>query len=106
MTVYVDDLRLAARVGRISGRWSHLTADTKTELHLFALRLGLHRAWFQDDTRPGAPPGSWHYDVTDTLRRRALSLGAAPVAARDFAAIWTRPGREGRPAPTHEGNTA
>lgn len=32
MTVYVDDMRRPATVGRISARWSHLTADTREEL--------------------------------------------------------------------------
>jgi len=93
MTVYVDDARIPARVGRITGRWSHLTADTKPELHAFAARLGLRRAWFQDK-----PYGAWHYDITESKRRRAVALGAVEVPWRDFGAVWTRPGREGRPA--------
>lgn len=76
MTVYVDDFRVPARVGRINARWSHL-----------------RRAWFQDK-----PRGAWHYDVTDSMRARALALGAVAVSWREFARVWTRPGREGRPA--------
>ena len=48
MTVYVDDAAIAATVGRITSRWSHLIADDQAELHSFAARLGLRRAWFQD----------------------------------------------------------
>lgn len=44
MTVYVDDMRVPARVGRINARWSHLMADTDEELHEFAARLGLRRS--------------------------------------------------------------
>jgi hypothetical protein len=73
MTVYVDDARIPARVGRWDSSWSHLFADTQDELHAFAARLGLRRSWFQDPTVTGKPlaakPGSraaenWHYDVT------------------------------------------
>lgn len=74
MTVYVDDMRMPARVGRINARWSHLMADTDDELHAFARRLGLKRSWAQY-------PGTWksHYDVTDTMRDRAIKLGAVPI---------------------------
>ena len=74
MTVYVDDMRMPARVGRITAKWSHLTADTDEELHAFAAQLGLQRAWAQY-------PGTWkaHYDVTDGKRRRAIQMGARPI---------------------------
>lgn len=73
MTVYVDDAAIAATVGRVTSRWSHLIADDRDELHAFASRLGLLRAWFQDPlTKTGGirpAPGSraaanWHCDVT------------------------------------------
>ena len=53
MTVYVDDARIPARVGRWDSSWSHLFADTQDELHAFAARLGLRRSWFQDPTVSG-----------------------------------------------------
>lgn len=82
MTVYVDDMRMPARVGRIQARWSHLTADTDEELHAFADKLGLRRSWFQpSSTRPEAN----HYDVTDKVRDKAIRLGAVPEAMRDGA---------------------
>jgi hypothetical protein len=93
MSVYVDDMRLPARVGHLRARWSHLTADTKEELHAFAARIGLRRSWFQDK-----PRGLWHYDVTDTKRRQAIVAGALPIrcsTADTFAHVWHRPGREG-----------
>lgn len=43
MTVYVDDIRMPARIGRIDARWSDLMADTDEELHAFAAKLGLRR---------------------------------------------------------------
>lgn len=74
MTVYVDDMRMPARVGRLNARWSHLMADTDEELHEFAARLGLRREWHQ---KPGTPIS--HYDVTDTKRAQALEMGAVPI---------------------------
>jgi hypothetical protein len=96
MSVYVDDMRLQARVGRINARWSHLTADTPAELHAFAARIGLRRAWFQD--KPG---GRWHYDVTDSKRAQAIAAGAHPIGYRDMPQLMRRPGRDGvNPAAT------
>jgi len=98
VTVYVDDMRLPARVGQLRARWSHLTADTKDELHAFAAAIGLRRSWFQDK-----PRGLWHYDVTDSKRRAALAAGAVPIrcgTAETFALVWHRPGREGIDQPT------
>lgn len=85
MTVYVDQARIAARVGRIPGRWSHMVADTDDELHAFAARLGLRRAWAQ---HPGIPHS--HYDVTDAKRRQAIALGAVPIDRRQLAALITQ----------------
>lgn len=101
MTVYVDDLGMPATVGGLSARWSHLIADDREELHMFAARLGLRRTWFQDPTVTGKPlatPGTraaetWHYDVTASKRTQAIRLGAVPVPYRDLPAIidarWT-----------------
>ncbi len=92
MTVYVDNFRATATVGRIRGRWSHLVADTEAELHAFAERLGLRRSWFQHCKRRCAPEGvpcpHWHYDVTDGKRSEAIGLGATPVDYRDLAAMF------------------
>ncbi|MDZ4268176.1 MAG: DUF4031 domain-containing protein [Mycobacterium sp.] len=96
MTVYVDDARIPARVGRFSSTWSHLFADTEDELQEFASRLRLRRSWFHDPTKTGKPfkaiPGSraaqnWHYDVTEGKRRQAVALGAVEVSSREAVAI-------------------
>ena len=84
MSVYVDDWRQRATVRGISSRWSHLTADTTEELHAFAGRLGLPRRAFQ--SKPGKPVFD-HYDVTEELRERAISLGAIPLTWRDAARL-------------------
>jgi hypothetical protein len=71
MTVYVDDYRVQATVGRISARWSHLFVAPDgdiEELHALAARIGLRRSWFQakgwprgattTSSTPGAPQRS------------------------------------------------
>lgn len=66
MTVYVDDECIEWR-GKV---WCHMVADTPDELHVFAARIGLRRAWFQSKS---VYP---HYDVTLSVRSKALQLGA------------------------------
>jgi hypothetical protein len=66
MAVYVDDEQIPWR-GKL---WCHLVADTLPELHEFASQLGLRRAWFQSKSLYP------HYDVTTSVRDRALALGA------------------------------
>jgi hypothetical protein len=89
MTVYVDDAAIPTTVGRWSSRWSHLTADTREELHEFAARLGLRRSYFQENN---AKPGSfsreaWHYDLTVNKRAQAIRLGAKPVTSKEMRAV-------------------
>lgn len=74
MTVYVDDMRRSARVGRLNARWSHMFANSREELDTFAARIGMHPQWIQ---HPGTHRE--HYDLTDTRRARALELGATPI---------------------------
>lgn len=91
MTVYVDNMRVPATVGRTRGRWSHLTADTQGELHAFADRLGLRREWFQArcKTEPADRCVHWHYDVTDAVRARALTLGAQAIDIRQMGVLMS-----------------
>jgi hypothetical protein len=80
VTVYLDDWRQPATLGPVTDRWSHLLADGDDELHAFAARLGLRRAWFQcrGDRRHHA-----HYDLPERSRRDALALGAVEVTWRE-----------------------
>jgi len=56
--------------------WCHLVSDLSLdELHEFAHRLGIRRAWFQGD----------HYDITANKREHALLLGAVSVTSRELA---------------------
>jgi hypothetical protein len=93
VTVYVDNYRVAAQVGHVRGRWSHLTADTPAELHAFAARLGLTPAWLQARCHATGCPrlGSvcvhFQYDVVDRVRTRAIDLGATPIDVRDLGAL-------------------
>ena len=73
MTVYVDDMQMPAKVGRSQANWSHMMADSREELVAFALQLGLRAAWLQDK-RSGV-----HFDVTDTVRVKAIRAGAIPI---------------------------
>ena len=91
MTVYVDNFRAPATVGRIRGRWSHLTADTPDELHGFAARLGQKREWFQAACKHTACPKvdgacvHFHYDVVDRVR----TAGVAPFA-KQLGSGWAK----------------
>lgn len=82
MTVYVDDMRIQATVGKLSSRWSHLTADTPEELLAFALKLGLRQSWVQY-------PGTYkeHYDLTEGMRQRALRNGAVAITLVEAGAL-------------------
>ena len=68
----------AARV--FGGKAScHLSTDGPIEeLHAFAARIGLKRAWFQDD--PKYP----HYDLTPARRAAAVKAGAVEVTGREW----------------------
>ena len=81
VTVYLDDWRQPARLGPVDDRWSHLVADTEEELHAFAGRLGMRRAWYQD--RSGRPHHA-HYDVPERARADAVALGAVEVTWRQL----------------------
>lgn len=93
MTVWVDNFGVPAKVedkatGRsYAGRWSHLFADSKEELHEFAAKLGLKREWFQDKG-----DHLWHYDVTAAKRRKAVALGAQECNWKEAPSIMKRRG--------------
>ncbi|HET9104475.1 MAG TPA: DUF4031 domain-containing protein [Solirubrobacteraceae bacterium] len=78
MTVYVDHAFAFGDWGRWSGG-GHLQADSADELHAFALRMGMHREWFQSTP---ARPEKDHYDLTAAGRELALRLGAIDEARR------------------------
>jgi hypothetical protein len=93
VTVYVDNFRSPATVGRIRGRWSHLTADSPEELHEFARSIGQRRGWFQAHCKHGACPSidgvcaHFHYDVVDRRRDAAIAAGAKAIDIREMGAL-------------------
>lgn len=81
MPVYIDRLR---NWGWHLGPSCHMIADSNEELHAFAVRLGLRKAWFQKST--SGP----HYDLTANRRVEAVRLGAVELDDREFHAILNR----------------
>lgn len=77
MSVYVDDMRMLATVGRVRGRWSHMWADTVAELEEMAEKIGLNPKWIQTSNS-----GITHYDVVESKRREAIAAGAIPLDRR------------------------
>jgi predicted kinase len=70
MAILVDELREYPDAGLPFTTWCHLATDGSfEELHAFAARLGLRRAWFQHD----------HYDLPPHGRAAAVALGAEEV---------------------------
>ena len=82
MAVYIDDAFVAGDWGRWCGG-GHLQADSAGELDAFARRLGLPPRALQ--TRPGRPERD-HYDLTRSMRMRAIELGAVPETWREGVA--------------------
>jgi hypothetical protein len=84
MTVFVDPLMTC--IPTPTWRWvksCHMFAADPIELHAFASKLGLHRAWFQN--RPGHVP---HYDLNASKRRKAIRLGAKSVSGKHAVNLW------------------
>jgi hypothetical protein len=78
--IYVDELRPARKqVGPHppGTEWCHLTTDgSLEELHQFAEKIGMQRAWFQNKRVP-------HYDLRKSGRDIALQKGAVFMSARE-----------------------
>ena len=86
MAVYVDNARIS--YGRM--RMSHMLADTVSELHAMADRIGIQRRWFQSGS--SVP----HYDICLSKRRLALQCGAVEVDRRELATLVKRLRAEAR----------
>ncbi len=94
--IVIDELRthdrIKAEAKRFGTRWCHLMAMPARperpltdadieELHTFAARLGLRRAYFQDHPHIAFR----HYDLVPSKRRLAIALGAKEVTSREWA---------------------
>lgn len=87
MTIYVDSLENWG--WKMRGRTvasCHMFTDSLDleELHRFAERIGMRRAWFQPHRV--AP----HYDLTPSRRAMAIRLGAVFVERREASQIWKK----------------
>jgi predicted kinase len=75
MAILVDELREYPDVALPFTSWCHMATDGELEeLHAFAARLGLRRAWFQRD----------HYDLPPHGRAAAVALGAEEVSTGEL----------------------
>jgi predicted kinase len=82
MAILVDELREYPGVRLPFTHWCHMATDGGfDELHAFAARLGLRRAWFQGD----------HYDLPPHRRTLAVVLGAEEVGTGELLARMTGP---------------
>ena len=82
MAILVDELREYPDVALPFTSWCHMTTDGELdELHAFAARLGLRRAWFQRD----------HYDLPPHGRAAAVALGAEEVPTTELLLRMTGP---------------
>ena len=75
MTVYVDNMKLRAKLFRWNGTWSNLYADTTRELIDFADEIGLSRASMVDEGYT-----TERFIINALRRREALRLGAVPIS--------------------------
>lgn len=88
MTVYVDDYRVPATVGRVTARWSHMFAgpfDDITELHAVADVIGMRRDWFQAKPWPGQR--AWNRRPCSN-RTAVPQIGGGPRCAKMSLADW------------------
>ena len=90
MTVYVDRIRdhgdgVRGEARRYGSLWSHLTADTEEELHVFAARIGLRRGWAQH-----SGTHRFHYDVIPRVRAKAVAAGAIEVTDAELVDLRRR----------------
>jgi predicted kinase len=82
MAILVDELREYPDASLPFTRWCHMATDGSfEELHEFADRLGLRRAWFQRD----------HYDLPARGRAAAIALGAEDVPTSELLLRMTGP---------------
>lgn len=81
MTVYVDDMR--AKFGRML--MCHMVADSDTELHAMAARIGVARRWHQYP-----PEHDSHYDICLSKRALAVAAGAVAITLRETGLMVMR----------------
>jgi hypothetical protein len=97
VTIYVDSLQVVDPPKMGCRQWCHMLADSEVELHFFATKLGCRRDWFQPHKKYP------HYDLTPTMRQRAVERGAEEVTRQDLIRIWRERAAMGevRPLPKY-----
>lgn len=80
MPVYVDNAKLP--FGRM--KMCHMIADTETELHAMADKIGVARRWYQGNA------STPHYDICLSKRRLAVELGAIEINRNETAELVKR----------------
>lgn len=74
--ILVDPISHRSTTALGPSEWCSMASDSSlSELHAFAEKIGMKRAWFQGD----------HYELTEKMRTRAIDLGAACVTSRQLA---------------------
>jgi hypothetical protein len=79
MPVYVD--KAQNHYGRM--KMCHMLADSNSELHAMADKIGVRRKWFQNKNVP-------HYDICQQKRALAIQHGAIEVERRQLVEIIKR----------------
>ena len=89
MTVYVDDM-YKYKIGEFGRmKMSHMMADTEEELLEMADTIGLNRRWIQHEGK-----GMVHFDVSMSMRKKAVDAGAQEVTMRELIQLVVRPKKE------------
>lgn len=78
MTVYVDDSKMPYR-GMIM---CHMVADSTEGLQMMAHAIGVSKDHIQKEGKPEE-----HFDVCQTMRRKAVKYGAKEITTRQMVAI-------------------
>ena len=84
MAIFVDELRDCSHIKnyatkRYGSRWCHMWCDGDIEeLHLFALKIGLKRQYFQKSKVFD------HYDLIPSKRMLAIRCGAEQMSLKTW----------------------
>tara|TARA_B100000700_G_scaffold230615_1_gene255042 strand:- start:14884 stop:15201 length:318 start_codon:yes stop_codon:yes gene_type:complete len=85
MAVYVDNYKAKFK----NYIMCHMIADSEEELHSFAIKLGLKTSWYQNKTKHK------HYDISQSVKQKAIELGAMEVSAKTLVKLSIRKNIEG-----------
>jgi hypothetical protein len=76
MAVYIDNFNAPFRRMFMC----HMVADTTEELLDMVDKIGVQRKWIQE---PGT--SNEHFDICNSKKKKAISLGATEIGFRDYA---------------------